>query len=365
MEIESFDTIVIGGSQAGLTAGYYLAKQGREFLILEANQNVGDAWRNRWDSLRLFTPVKFCRLPGMKLPESAGPYPTKDAMADYLEAYAARFQLPVRTGIEVDGLSKRDGWFVISAGSRRLEARNVIVATGAHRVPKVPDFAAELDSRIVQLHSSEYRNPSQIADGDVLVVGAGNSGAEIAVELAAHHRCVLAAGIHGVVAVAGAPGVSWENAAGVADLESGAPVTPAHRFRIASATKLFVAALVLQLVEEGALALDGEVDLIAGDVTVRHLLNHTSGLPNYAELDEILEPYRKDLAHRSGLTPRDVLALVESRPRLFSPGEGWSYSGSNYVVLGLLVEEITGATPTRLGSRHRIRQSPARSRRDA
>lgn len=192
METESFDTIVIGGSQAGLTAGYYLARLGREFLIVEANDSVGDAWRNRWDSLRLFTPAKFCRLPGMKLPASAGPYPTKDGMADYLEEYADRFRLPVRTGIEVDGLWKRDGWFVLSAGAVRFEARNVIVATGAHRIPKRPDFASQLDSDIVQLHSSEYRNPSQLQEGDVLVVGAGNSGAEIAVELAARHRCVLA-----------------------------------------------------------------------------------------------------------------------------------------------------------------------------
>ena len=109
-------------------------------------------------------------------------------------------------------------------------------------------------------------------------------------------------------------------------------------------TKPFVAAVVLQLVDEGALALDDEVGLIEGSVTLRQLLNHTSGLPNYAELDQILEPYRQNLAHRPGLTPRDVLLLVENRPRLFQPGEGWFYSGSNYVVLGRLIEETTGST---------------------
>ena len=103
------ETVIIGGGQAGLTAGYYLAQHGRPFVILDASKRIGDAWRKRWDSLRLFTPVRFSRLPGMKLPESAGPYATKDAMADYLESYAARFELPVRTGIDVDGLSKRDG----------------------------------------------------------------------------------------------------------------------------------------------------------------------------------------------------------------------------------------------------------------
>jgi putative flavoprotein involved in K+ transport len=128
----------------------------------------------------------------MKLPESAGAYPTKDAMADYLESYAQRFELPVRTGIEVDCLTRRDGRFVVSAGGESFEAENVIVATGANRVPVRPGFAAELDPRVVQLHSVDYRNPAQIQAGDVLVVGAGNSGAEIAVELAAGHRVLLA-----------------------------------------------------------------------------------------------------------------------------------------------------------------------------
>jgi putative flavoprotein involved in K+ transport len=192
-ETEHFETIVIGGSQTGLTVGYYLAQQGREFLILEANENVGDAWRNRWDSLRLFTPAKFSRLPGMKIPgASAWDFVTKDELADYLERYARRFQLPIRTGVPVDGLSKSDGWFVVSAGNRRFEAENVIVATGAHRIPKVPEFASQLDATIVQLPSSEYRSPGQLADGDVLIVGAGNSGAEIAYELAETRHCLLA-----------------------------------------------------------------------------------------------------------------------------------------------------------------------------
>ena len=106
MDAEHFETIIIGGGQQGLAAGYYLSRHGRSSVILDANERIGDAWRKRWDSLRLFTPTNFSRLPGMKLPESAGAYPTKDAMADYLESYANRFELPVRTGIEVDGLTK-------------------------------------------------------------------------------------------------------------------------------------------------------------------------------------------------------------------------------------------------------------------
>jgi putative flavoprotein involved in K+ transport len=189
---EYVETVIIGGGQAGLTIGYFLAKRGRRFVILDANDRVGDAWRKRWDSLRLFTPATFSSLPGMRLLGGATSYPTKDEMADYLESYAARFELPVRNGVEVHRLTKKDGSFLVSAGEDRFEAENVIVATGAHQIPAIPAFAPELDPKILQLHSSAYRNPSQLHDGDVLLVGAGNSGAELAVELAQGHRCLLA-----------------------------------------------------------------------------------------------------------------------------------------------------------------------------
>jgi putative flavoprotein involved in K+ transport len=190
MTAELYDTVVIGGGQAGLTAGHYLSQRNGSFVILDANERVGDAWRKRWDSLRLFTPASFSRLPGLRF---SGPnYASKDEFADYLEEYAARFELPVRTGVAVERLFKSGDSFVVSAGKRSYEAANVIVATGAHRIARVPDFATELDPRIVQLHSSEYRNPSQLQDGDVLVVGAGNSGAEIGLELSRAHGCRIA-----------------------------------------------------------------------------------------------------------------------------------------------------------------------------
>jgi putative flavoprotein involved in K+ transport len=187
----SYDTIVIGGGQAGLAAAYHLSKAGRDFVVLDENDDVGDSWRNRWDSLRLFTPAKFSNLPGLPIDAPKWSFPTKDEMADYLAEYAERFDLAVRTGVRVDGVTRENGRLVVAAGDERLEAENVIVATGAHRVPRRPSFASELDPRIVQLHSSEYRNPSQLADGDVLVVGMGNSGAEITHELATTHRCLV------------------------------------------------------------------------------------------------------------------------------------------------------------------------------
>jgi putative flavoprotein involved in K+ transport len=186
-----FEIVVIGGGQAGLSVGYYLQQQGRDFVVLDTDDRIGDAWRKRWDSLRLFTPARYDGLPAMPFPAPAHMYPTKDEMADYLEAYATRFRLPVRRGVKVDGLSRREGRFVVKAGDLRFEAENVVVATGGYRGPRVPSFAPELARDILQLHSSEYRRPSQLRDGGVLVVGAGNSGAEIALDVARSHKVYL------------------------------------------------------------------------------------------------------------------------------------------------------------------------------
>ena len=175
-----FETIVIGGGQAGLAAGYYLSRQRTSFVILDAQERVGDAWRTRWDSLRLFTPAKYDGLPGMRFPSRRLAFPTKDEVADYMAEYARRFALPVRNGVRVERIERAGDRFVLLTSAGRFEAANVVVATGAYRTPKTPAFAGELDTRIRQLHSSDYRNPRQLPDGAVLVVGLGNSGAEIA-----------------------------------------------------------------------------------------------------------------------------------------------------------------------------------------
>jgi putative flavoprotein involved in K+ transport len=188
---ERFETVIVGGGQAGLSVGYHLAKRGRPFVILDAYERIGDAWRERWDSLRLFTPAKYDGLAGMRFPAHSVSFPTKDEMAEYLADYAARFELPVRTGVRVDGLSREGDRYVVSSGTRRFEADNVVVATGASHIPKVPAFALDVDPSIVQLHSSEYRNPAQLREGGVLVVGVGNSGAEIAYEISRTHTTWL------------------------------------------------------------------------------------------------------------------------------------------------------------------------------
>jgi putative flavoprotein involved in K+ transport len=184
---EAFHTIVIGGGQAGLSVGYYLARQGRPFIILDANRRVGDAWRQRWDSLRLFTPAAFDGLVGMKFPAAPFSFPTKDDMADYLEAYARRFQLPVRNGIRVDRVTRVGSRYLVEAGPERFEADHVVVAMSSYQVPRVPAFAKKLRPDILQMHSSEYQNLRQLKPGGVLLVGAGNSGAEIAIEVAREH----------------------------------------------------------------------------------------------------------------------------------------------------------------------------------
>ncbi len=185
---ERFETVIIGGGQAGLSVGYHLAGHGRPFVILDANDRIGDAWRRRWDSLRLFTPARFDGLAGMPFPAPAHAFQTKDDMTDYLEAYAERFQLPVRTGVRVDGLSRNGSGFVLASGDRRFEAKHVVVAMSNYQRPQVPAFAQELGPDVVQLHSSDYRGPSQLRDGGVLIVGAGNSGSEIALEAARDHH---------------------------------------------------------------------------------------------------------------------------------------------------------------------------------
>jgi putative flavoprotein involved in K+ transport len=184
---ERFETVIVGGGQAGLATGYHLARRGRPFVILDAGRRVGDPWRGRWDSLRLYTPGRYSGLPGMPFPADPWHYPTRDEVADYLEAYAARFQLPVRGGVRVDGLTRKEERFLVSAGDRRFEADNVVVASGAYHHPRVPAFAGDLDPALLQLHSTGYRRPSQLRDGGVLVVGAANSGAEIALEVSATH----------------------------------------------------------------------------------------------------------------------------------------------------------------------------------
>lgn len=182
--MESVEVAIIGGGQAGLACGYHLRRMGLRFIILDASRRIGDSWRQRWDSLRLFTPARYDGLPGMPFPASPKSFPTKDEMAAYLESYARHFALPVRSGAHVRRLSRMADRLVLEGDGFELQAREVVIATGAYETPVQPTWASELDATIVQLHIREYRNPDQLPTGPVLVVGAGNSGAEVALEAA-------------------------------------------------------------------------------------------------------------------------------------------------------------------------------------
>ncbi len=178
-----YEVIVVGGGQAGLTAGYYLRQAGIPFLILDARSRTGQSWRERWDSLELFTPARYSALPGLGFPGEPERYPGKDEVADYLESYATQFELPVRHNSPVTSLEPSDSAYRLITDRDTLAARQVIVATGAYQRPFVPPIATELADSVAQLHSAAYRNPGQIPDGTVLVVGSANSGCQIAREL--------------------------------------------------------------------------------------------------------------------------------------------------------------------------------------
>ena len=191
---ESLDVVVIGGGQAGLAIGWHLRRLGASFAILDGAPQVGDSWRNRWDSLRLFTSARYNSLPGTPFPGDPDHYPTKDEVAGYLGAYAVEHGLPVRVGMPVRRLGQLPDGFSVETTTGTVDASQVVVATGAFQTPFVPAMGANLGARVTQLHSAGYRNPAQVPDGPVLVVGAGNSGLQIAAELAATHQVTVAVG---------------------------------------------------------------------------------------------------------------------------------------------------------------------------
>jgi putative flavoprotein involved in K+ transport len=189
-----YEVVVIGAGQAGLAMGHFLARQGRRFVLLEAGEGVGSAWRTRWDSLRLFTPRRYDALPGLAFPGDPDGHPTRDEVLSYLEQYAATFELPVEVNARVRSLRREDGRFAVELDDRTLEADHVVVATGPFQVANVPPVTGELGPEVTQLHSTGYRRPEDVPEGAVLVVGGGNTGYQIAEELSATRRVHLAVG---------------------------------------------------------------------------------------------------------------------------------------------------------------------------
>jgi putative flavoprotein involved in K+ transport len=337
---ERVETVVIGGGQSGLAVGYHLRMHGRPLVILDANERIGDSWRRRWDSLRVFTPARLDGLPGMRFPAPTSSFPTKDEVADYMVAYAARFDLPVRTGVRVEGLSRFGDRFVVTSFDRRFEADNVVVAPGAYHNPRIPAFAPELDPAIVQLHSSEYRNPSQLREGGVLVVGAGNSGAEIALEASRGHPTWLSGRDTGHEPVR--PGswsdrlaipLLWFAATHVLTVRTPVGRMVQRRFRsrgipLARVRRKDLTAAGVELVPRTAGVLDGSPVLEDDRVLdVANVIWCTGFAPDLTWIDLPIFDEDGDPVHDRG--------VVESEPGLYFIGMYFLYSLSSVLIGGV------------------------------
>jgi putative flavoprotein involved in K+ transport len=189
----TYDVVVIGAGQAGLAIGYFLTQE-RKFVTLEAAESIGSAWRDRWESLRLFTPRRYSGLPGLPFPGHPEGYPDRDEVIAYLERYAERFELPIELNSPVRRLTRENGHFLLEIDGRRITAEQVVVATGPFQKPFIPEVASRLEADVFQVHSTAYRKPSDVPEGTVLVVGGGNTGFQIAEELSSTRRVVLAIG---------------------------------------------------------------------------------------------------------------------------------------------------------------------------
>lgn len=185
---DRYEVAVVGAGQAGLAVGRFLAEQGRRFVILEAAGSVGSAWRSRWDSLVLFTPRRYDALPGLAFPGDPDGYPTRDEVVAYLERYAEHFELPIELSSPVRSLTRDADGFVLDAGGRMIHAEQVVVATGPFQQAVVPALAGDLADGVFQTHSAGYLRPEDVTAGRVLVVGGGNTGFQIAQELAGAGR---------------------------------------------------------------------------------------------------------------------------------------------------------------------------------
>ena len=190
----SYDVVVIGAGQSGLAMGYFLRRQGRSFVILDAAESIGAAWRSRWESLTLFTPRRYNSLPGLPFPGDPDGYPNRDEVIAYLEQYAETLELPIELNSPVRKLTAENGRFVLEVDGRKITADQIVVATGPFQTPWVPEVASRLDPEVFQTHSTGYRKPSDVPEGTVLVVGGGNTGFQIAKELSATHEVRLSVG---------------------------------------------------------------------------------------------------------------------------------------------------------------------------
>ena len=338
---EAIYTVVIRGGQSGLSVGYHLQQRGIPFVILDAAPRTGDAWRHRWDSLRLFTPARIDGLDGLAFPAAPNYYPTKDEMADYLEVYVRHFDLPVRLGVRVDRLTRVGERFMVAAGDRVVAADNVVVAMSAWQYSKRPPFAAELAPDIFQIHSRDYRRPAQLPEGDALVVGAGNSGAEIALELSASRRVGLA-GRH--------PGSEPFDVDGWFGSTVGARLMEFILHRVLTRDTALGRKVIATYFGKGASVVRAKPRQLAaaGVSRVDPITHSRNGLPATADgstfdvasviwacgYDPGLEWIDLDILDANVL-PRHRLGIVDEAPGLYFVGQPFQYSISSHTIFGV------------------------------
>lgn len=191
------DVLIVGGGQAGLGMAYRLRGTGATTLVVDDRARTGDVWRERWRSLVLFTPKRFAALPGLPLPAGTSYYPRREEMADYLETYARVHDLPIVHRTRVTSVRREGADFIVECErggeQKTVRARAVVIASGPFQYPRVPRVAAGLDASVAQVHSSTYREPADLPVGRTVVVGGGNSAAQLAVELAASREVTMVA----------------------------------------------------------------------------------------------------------------------------------------------------------------------------
>jgi putative flavoprotein involved in K+ transport len=344
IQSEHNEAIIIGAGQSGLAASFYLAQQGTDHVVLEGAARVGDSWRERYDSLRLYSPAKADALPGMPFPLPGHVFPTGQQMGDYLESYAQRFKLPVQTGVEVQALEAATdgaGGYIVKTTGGVFRAAQVIIAGGYYRKPHVPDFASDLDPDIRQFHSGDYRSPSQLADGPVLVVGRSHSGADLAMEAVRNgHRTFLSGRSHGQLPFSvdsGLGRMAWPVIELLASkvLTLGTPIgrKVAPAVRRSGAPLLRVRAVDLDragvesIEARVAGTRDGRPTLDDGrELDVANVLWCTGFRPDYGWIDlPIFDEHAWPLQHRG---------VVDSAPGLYFMGLPFQYAFTSMLVAG-------------------------------
>ena len=183
MDKKTYDLIIIGGGQSALACAYFLRRKDIDYLILDDQDSCGGSWKHTWESLTLFSPAEHSSLPGWPMPSSTNEFPTKDETIDYLCQYEERYDFPIKRPVQVDTVNKKQDFFELKTSDGIYQAKTIISATGTFKHPFIPDIPGRENFKGEQIHSADYRSPEAFKDKKVIIVGEGNSGAQILAEV--------------------------------------------------------------------------------------------------------------------------------------------------------------------------------------